>query len=87
MKPHLIIIALFFSLICQAQSKFYVRGYVMDESKRAIDLANISEKGTTNGCSSNENGFYELALTPADSFTIVFSCIGYESIERTFKSS
>ena len=67
----------------QAQQKLYIRGYVLDENKNAIEFANILEQGTDNGTATNESGYYELAVTPQDSITLIFSCIGYMPLHRT----
>lgn len=67
-----------------AQKKVYVRGYVVDEQKHAIDLANVIQLGTNNGTTTNEQGYYELNCEYKDSLTLQFSFVGYETISRTF---
>lgn len=82
---------LFFSLcyvLSQAQynPKVYVRGYVLNETQQAVEMVNIFEHTQTEGTTTNENGYYELALQKADTFKITFSCIGYKSVEKTFST-
>ena len=62
----------------------YVRGYVLDETKHAIEFANVQVKGTSQGTATNEQGFYELRAEVTDSFTIVYSCVGFETAEERF---
>ncbi len=73
------------TLCCSLSAKrIYLRGYVLDETQHAIELANVQIKGTDQGTSTNEQGFYELRAEVTDSFTVVFSCIGYETGEWDF---
>lgn len=67
-----------------AQRKVYVRGYVVDDQKRTVDLANIIQLGTSIGTTTNEQGYYELNCEQRDSITLRFSCVGYETVTKTF---
>ena len=71
-------------MLCLAQhnSKIYIRGYVLNKAQQAIDMANIFETIQLEGVTTNEKGYYEIALQKADSFNITFSCIGYKSVEK-----
>ena len=63
--------------------RFY--GYVLDEQNRGIEACNVFWKesvgSTPVGTSTNNNGYYDLILTADDSVTIVYSMIGYETVE------
>ncbi|MDO4191378.1 MAG: TonB-dependent receptor [Bacteroidales bacterium] len=72
------------ALSTMAQKKVYVRGYVIDEQKHALDLVDVLQLGTSNGTITNEQGYYELQCTCTDSITLRFSFIGYETVTRTF---
>ncbi len=65
----------------------YVRGYLLTPSQQAVEMANIFESNQLVGTTSNEKGYYEIALQKADTFHLTFSCIGYETEERTFTMS
>ncbi len=67
-----------------AQKRVYVRGYVVDEQKHAVELANVIQLGGIDGAVTNEQGYYELNCEYQDSITLRFSCIGYETVTRTF---
>ncbi|MBP7965524.1 MAG: TonB-dependent receptor [Paludibacteraceae bacterium] len=56
----------------------------MDDNNRGIELANVQVKGTNQGTSTSEQGFYELRIEATDTFSVVYSCIGYETSEYKF---
>ena len=58
-----------------------VKGKILDENGQPLPGANIVEKGTTNGTVTNLEGNFNLTLSGV-SQTLVFSFIGYESIEK-----
>lgn len=76
-----------------ARVRFY--GYVLDEQNRGIEACNVFWKESVNanaiGTSTNKNGYYELivenrkskgeSLEGVDSLTIVYSMLGYETVE------
>lgn len=66
-----------------AQEKFTISGYVKDASN-GEDLygANVYEKTSLRGASSNFYGFYSLQLE-AGTYIIVYSSMGYDVIEKT----
>ena len=82
MKKTLILLMLFISVAVNAQRRVYVRGYVTDEQKNSLELINIQVKGTSNGTTTNEQGYYELAVELKDSAVIVYSGVTYQSVER-----
>lgn len=64
--------------------KVHIRGYVLDRGREPIALATVRIKGEAIGVVTTLKGAYDLELTPRqDSLTIVYSCIGYQSVERT----
>ncbi len=67
-----------------AQSKIYVRGYVLDENNHAVEYVTIQVRGTGNGAISNDQGFYEISTEKSDTIHLLFSCIGYQSLEYNF---
>ena len=57
-----------------------ISGKIIDEAGSAMAGVNIVEKGTTNGTSSDAEGKYSLEV--GDDATLVFSFIGYKSVEQ-----
>ncbi len=78
-----ILCILLFSLSVSAQTKVRVYGYVIDTNNRGIELANVYFQNTKVGTTTNQNGYYELIMEIKDSATIVYSMLGYKSIQHT----
>ena len=79
----LLLFILFSSLALFSQEKFTLSGYVKDASN-GEDLygANIFDKVSLQGVSTNFYGFYSLTLN-AGTYVIKYSSLGYENIEKT----
>jgi len=81
----LLTVALIFSTVAMAQST--ITGTVMDADLNApLPGANIIEKGTTNGVSSDFDGKFTLT-TQATSGQIVVSYVGYGTVTISFTGS
>jgi hypothetical protein len=65
-----------------AQERITITGYVYDAGGNPLDVVNVLVKNTLTGTMTNEKGFYSLAVSPTDSLTVLFSCIGYNRAER-----
>ena len=66
----------------QDNKRVRVSGNVIDAEGNAFELVNIRVKGTVIGTVTNATGYYSLTLSQGDSVTLVFSFIGYNTIER-----
>jgi hypothetical protein len=53
-----------------------IKGIITDQKHEAIPFASVFVAGTTIGTTSNESGFYQLALKPGN-YTITVKSIGY----------
>jgi len=62
------------------QTRIY--GYILDEQNVGIDLANVYIEGTTNGTTTNKNGYYSLQVDMSDTLVVSFSMIGYKTIRQ-----
>ena len=61
---------------------YTLTGVIRDKSTgEALPFANIYIKGTTNGTSTNTDGYYTLFKVPADTSTLIVEYIGYEKTE------
>ena len=77
-----ILIALIFIPITFGQDGFTISGKIIDKvSGQALSGANVFEKTTEEGTSSNAEGEY-LLLLPEGNYNFKVSYIGYNSIER-----
>lgn len=64
--------------------KITIRGVITDEAGVPLPMANIVEKGTRNGVTTDENGRYILTVSPKS--TILVSFVGYKTKSFTVKS-
>jgi hypothetical protein len=62
-------------------------GTISDEAGKPLELTNISIKSTTIGTVSNLNGEYLLRIPAKKPVVIVFSLIGYQSVEKTITAN
>ncbi|MBK8698922.1 MAG: carboxypeptidase-like regulatory domain-containing protein [Saprospiraceae bacterium] len=67
----------FFSI--QAQSK--LKGRVTDEQGFSLAFASVYDLGTSNGTLTNEEGYFELELSPGE-HTVAFQFLGYRSVSK-----
>jgi len=67
------------SIVSFAQSK--INGSVKDASGQGLPGVSVAVKGTNNGVITDADGTF--SLTAAESSVLVFSFIGYESVEHT----
>ncbi|QNL49558.1 TonB-dependent receptor [Olivibacter sp. SDN3] len=90
MRPKIIYILVFFLLVVEllgmqplwAQQPLQLKGRVTDSSTgETIPGVSITEKGTSNGTSTDENGTFNLSVTAGAS--IIFTAVGYDSREFT----
>ncbi len=79
-----LILALFFSLETFAQNS--ITGKVTDGSQ-PLGGANVKVKGTNIGTIVNINGDYKLSTAQKLPFTLVFSFVGYQSLEKEVTAS
>lgn len=75
-------LAILFSVPLWAQDA-HVVGHVKDENGEHMHYVTVQLKGTTIGVLSDETGHYYLKDLPVGRHTIVYSCVGYETEERT----
>lgn len=74
------------SLSTYAQQRYTISGYVRETgSQEQLIGVNVYLPGTTTGTTSNTYGFYSLTLPAADSVTLAFSFVGYNTEIRTVK--
>lgn len=62
-------------------------GKIADGTGKPIELANVSLKNSTIGTISNRQGEYLLRIPAKKSITIVFSIIGYQTVEKVIHAT
>ena len=61
----------------------HIAGHVLDaHTKEHLSFVNVQVKGTSLGCLTDESGHFYLKNLPVGTHTIVFSMMGYETIEE-----
>jgi hypothetical protein len=68
------------------QNRIKITGNVRDADGNPLELVVVQVKNTMIGAMTNEKGFYTLSVAPADSLTVVFSCLGFNKTERIIPS-
>lgn len=64
-------------------SQVKISGKVVDEDNKPIEFATVRIDGTTIGVNTDEEGAYEMTVSPqADTLFVVFTCIGYAEVKR-----
>jgi outer membrane receptor protein involved in Fe transport len=85
MKKFLLVTALLYLGIVQGQepAKGLIVGKLMDKEVQgeSLPFANVIIKGTSSGTTSDINGLYSLGDLKPGNYSIVFSFIGYETLE------
>ncbi len=64
------------------QGQVKVTGYIRDADGSPLELVNIRVKNTLTGAMSNEKGYYSLTVSPSDSLTLIYTCLGFNKAER-----
>lgn len=62
-------------------------GKITDDTGKPIELANISLKNSAIGTTSNRDGVYLLRIPSKKSITIVFSVIGFQTVEKIVRAN
>ncbi|MDB2385027.1 TonB-dependent receptor [Polaribacter sp.] len=85
MKKFLFLLFLTVATVTIAQEKGTLKGLVTDKeaNNEPLPFANILIKGTTNGGTTDFDGNYAFSV-PAGTHTVVFSFLGYKTVQKTF---
>ncbi|MCB9302565.1 MAG: TonB-dependent receptor [Lewinellaceae bacterium] len=93
MKRTLLTVGLLLGMLCSAlaqpgtpsEERFTISGYIKDAATgEELLYANVLEKNTQSGATTNLYGFYSITL-PAGSYELSFSYIGYQPKVQTVK--
>ena len=62
----------------------HIAGHVLDaHSQEHLSFVNVQVKGTSLGCLTDESGHFYLKNLPEGKLTLVFSMMGYETVEKS----
>ncbi len=78
----LLVFFILLPLLAMAQYDAHLTGHVIDEQTgEHLAFVNVQLKGTNMGCVTDESGHYLLTNLPVGKQTIVFSFVGYQTVE------
>lgn len=63
-----------------------IRGSVIDENKKPVELAQVHVEGTASGAICNLKGQYSFTCQSADSMVVIFSMMGYQTRKRVLQN-
>jgi len=65
-----------------------IKGFVYEEATgEPMMFTNVYLKGTTFGGSTNENGYFNINRIPDGKYTLLITCVGYDTISESFSLS
>lgn len=71
-----------------AQDNNDIKGFVYEESTgEPVMFCNVFLKGTTIGCSTNENGYFNITRIPDGKYTLYVTCVGYDTLRDNISLS
>lgn len=87
LRGTIILLLLGLSVLCaQAAHHTRVHGYVIDTDNRGIELVNVvvmaDRAADQIGTVTNRNGYYELNIPDRDTIVIVYSMVGYTTVQQ-----
>lgn len=71
------------SVLANDATDAHITGHVLDaQTKEHLAFVNVQIKGTSLGCLTDESGHFYMTNLPEGELTVVFSMMGYETIEK-----
>lgn len=74
-----------FLILAQDSLNVHLKGRVIDEEQEAVPFCIVRLEGQPIGTTADINGQYKLDFNTADSVTVVYSMMGYETKKRVLK--
>lgn len=83
MRYFIVCLCLFGTMLMRAQDTGSIVGKLTDKelNNEPLAFANVLLKGTTKGTTSDFDGLYEISGLDPGTYTVVFSYLGYETVE------
>lgn len=67
--------------LCLAES-IHISGKVVDAEGKPIESGTVRIKGSAVGTNTDNEGLYSLSILQSDTVTVIFSCIGFKTVDR-----
>lgn len=68
--------------LCSSADNIRISGRVVDNEDKPIEFGTVQIKNSAIGTNTDLEGNYTLSVAPADTIDIVFSCIGFKTVDR-----
>ncbi len=68
--------------ICTSAENVRISGKVVDGEDKPIEFGTVQIKGTAIGTNTDLEGKYSLSVAESDTIAVVFSCVGFKTVER-----
>lgn len=78
---------LFISVNVFGEGRIKITGYVRDAEGNPLELVHVRLKNSLTGALTNDKGYYSLTISPGDSVSILYSCLGYNKAERILSAA
>ena len=59
-----------------------ISGKVIDNEDKPVEFATVRIAGTAIGTNTDLQGLYQLTVAPRDTIDIIFSCIGFKTVNH-----
>ncbi|GAB5562953.1 MAG: DUF5686 and carboxypeptidase regulatory-like domain-containing protein [Winogradskyella sp.] len=69
--------------MCTFLSTAQVTGTITDTNQQPLPFVNILIENTYKGITTNDDGYYELDITQPNTYTIVYTYLGYKTVKKT----
>lgn len=80
---HILSLAVYLVFFCIASAEnVHISGKVVDNEDKPIEFGTVQIKGTAIGTNTDLDGKYSLSVAERDTLTVVFSCIGFKTVDR-----
>ena len=81
------LLLIFWTTTSEAQEgRVTIRGRVVDENRKPVEMAQVRVEGTSAGTVCNLNGEYSFGCASQDSMVVVFSQLGYQKRKRVLRN-
>jgi len=74
----------FLAFLTSGAQDVRIHGKITDAENKPVEFVTVRIDGTAIGTMSGLDGSYALTTHPADTIKIIFTCIGYKEVKRTF---
>ncbi|MDR1357059.1 MAG: TonB-dependent receptor [Tannerellaceae bacterium] len=75
------------SSLAEVSGQIRITGYVHDGDGNPLELVVVQVRNTMSGTITDDKGYYALSAAPADSLTLLYTCLGYNKAERIVPSA